>query len=423
MRVWGVRSGPSSSPATPTETAQPPTLPGKPSIAVLPFENMSGDPEQEYFADGMVEDIITGLSRSKSAFCDRPSFQLHLQGQSCRHQAGRPGAWRSLRAGGQRSQGCQSRSHHRAARRCRDGKSHLWADRYDSTLEDIFDLQDRVTTSVIGAIAPRLERAEIARAQRKPTESLQAYDYYLRALSSFYQFTREQNIEALRLSQAANVIDPEFAAAYAIGAYSYLQRKLFGWRSDAAQERVEARRLVKRAIELDKDDPTVLARAGQVISELMGEVEEGAVLVSRAINLDPNLVIARYSRGWEHLSLGDVDAALEQFHVAVRLSPLDPLLFFAQIGIAYAHFMAGRYDEGSSWARSAVLQRPNYLDAQFILAACLAMSGRVEEAQVVCARLMQQKPALRISRIKTKFRRAEDIERLSQACRIAGMPE
>jgi adenylate cyclase len=131
--------------------------------------------------------------------------------------------------------------------------NHIWADKYDSTLEDIFDLQDRVTMSVIGAIAPRLERVEIARAQRKPTESLQAYDYYLRALSSFYQFTREQNVEALRLSQAANVIDPEFAAAYAIGAYSYLQRKLFGWSSDAAQERVEARRLVNRAIELDND--------------------------------------------------------------------------------------------------------------------------------------------------------------------------
>ena len=215
------------------------------------------------------------------------------------------------------------------------------ADRFDSLLEDIFDLQDRVTSSVIGAISPRLERAEIARAQRKPTESLQAYDYYLRALSSFYQFTREQNIEALRLSQAANVIDPEFAAAYAIGAYSYLQRKFFGWRSDAAQERVEARRLVKRAIELDKDDPTVLARAGQVISELMGEAEEGAVLLSRAINLDPNLVVARYSRGGEHLWLGDVDAALEQFHVAVRLSPLDPLPFFCPDRDSICSFYGG----------------------------------------------------------------------------------
>jgi TolB-like protein/class 3 adenylate cyclase len=427
MRVWRIRIGPISSPAqvtkSLTETAQPLAFPDKPSIAVLPFQNMSGDPEQEYFADGMVEEIITGLSRSKLLFVIARQSTFTYKGKAVDiKQVGRELGVRYALEGSVRKAGNRLRITGQLIDAATG--AHLWADRFDSLLEDIFDLQDRVTSSVIGAISPRLERAEIARAQRKPTESLQAYDYYLRALSSFYQFTREQNIEALRLSQAANVIDPEFAAAYAIGAYSYLQRKFFGWRSDPAQERVEARRLVKRAIELGKDDPTVLARAGQVISELMGEVEEGAVLVSRAINLDPNLVVARYSRGGEHLWLGDVDAALEQFHVAVRLSPLDPLLFFAQTGIAYAHFMAGRYDDGSSWARSAVLQRPNYLNAQFILAACLAMSGRVEEARVVCARLMQLNPALRISRIKeTKYRRAEDIERLSQACRIAGIPE
>jgi TolB-like protein/class 3 adenylate cyclase len=279
MRVWRVRSGPSSSPATPTETAQPPTLPGKPSIAVLPFENMSGDPEQEYFADGMVEDIITGLSRSKSLFVIARNSSFTYKGKAVDiKRVGRELGVRYVLEGSVR----KAVNRVRITAQLVDAATgnHIWADRYDSTLEDIFDLQDRVTMSVIGAIAPRLERAEIARAQRKPTESLQAYDYYFRALSSFYQFTREQNIEALRLSQAANVIDPEFAAAYAIGAYSYLQRKLFGWSSDAAQERVEARRLVNRAIELDKDDPTVLARAGQVISELMGEVEEGAVLVT-----------------------------------------------------------------------------------------------------------------------------------------------
>jgi tetratricopeptide (TPR) repeat protein len=190
-----------------------------------------------------------------------------------------------------------------------------------------------------------------------------------------------------------------------------------------APARPEAGRLVKRAIELDKDDPSVLAMAAQVVAYVVGEVEAGAVLASRAIDLDPNLATARYWGGWEHLWLGDVDAALEQFHVVLRLSPLDPRLFFAQTGIAYAHFMAGRYDDGASWATSAVLQQPNYAQAQFVLAACHAMSGRVEEARVVCARLMQLKPALRFSRMKTKFRRAEDIERLSQACRIAGIPE
>jgi adenylate cyclase len=420
VRAYAVRAGALSVPTEGLATAPP--LPDKPSIAVLPFENMSGDPEQEYFADGMVEEIITALSRSKSLFVIARHSTFTYKGKSIDiKQVGCELGIRYVLEGSVRKAGNRVR----ITAQLIDAATgaHLWADRFDSQLEDIFDLQDQVTSSVIGAIFPQLERAEIERAKRKPTESLQAYDYYLRALSSFYQFTREQNIEAVRLSQAANEIDPEFAAAYAIGAYSYLQRKMFGWMSDAAQDRVETQRLVKRAIELAKDDPTVLARAGQVISGLMGEVEEGAALVSRAQNLDPNLVIARYPAGWEHLWLGDVDEALKQFHLTVRLSPLDPLRFFAQTGIAFAHFMAGRYDDGSSWARSAVLQRPNYPNAQFILAACHAMSGRVEEARVVSARLMRAKPALRISKIKTKFRRAEDIERLLQACRIAGIPE
>jgi TolB-like protein len=397
-------------------------LPDKPSIAVLPFTNLSSDAEQEYFADGMVEDIITGLSRSKSLFVIARHSSFTYKGNAVDiKQVGRELGVRYVLEGSVRKAGNRVR----ITGQLIDATTgaHLWADRFDSQLEDIFELQDQVTSRVIGAIFPQLERAEIERANRKPTENLEAYDYYLRALSSFYQFTREQNIESLRLSAAANAIDPQFAAAYALGAFSLLQRKFFGWRSDPTQEVVEARRLVKRAIELDRDDPTVLARAGQVMSEMTGEVEEGAALLSRAIDLDPSLVIGRYSRASERLFLGDIDAALEQYHLAVRLSPLDPLLFFAQTGMAYAHFMAGRYGDGLPWARSAVLQRPNYVNAQFILAACLAMSGRIEEARVICARLMQLRPDLRISGIKTRFRRAEDTERLSQACRLAGVPE
>jgi len=399
-------------------------LPDKPSIAVLPFETMSGGPEQEYFADGMVEDIITGLSRSKSVFVIARQSTFTYKGKAVDiKQVGRELGVRYVLEGSVR----------KAANRVRitgqliDATTgvHLWADRFDSLLEDIFDLQDRVTSSVIGAIAPQLQRAEIERAQRKPTGSLQAYDYYLRALAAFYRRTREETTEALKLTEIASGIDPEFAAAYALGARCYIQRKSFGWRTDAAEEIAETRRLARRAIELDQDDPSVLARAGHALAFVVGEIEEGADLVSRAIDLDPNQATARYWMGWIRLWLGEIDAAIEQFQVALRLSPLDPSIFTAHSGMAWAHFMAGRNEEASSWAAATIRRQPNFLAGHRIMMACHAMSGRVEEARKTCMLALQLDPTLRISRIKdvATFRRAEDIERLAQAFRIAGVPE
>jgi len=400
------------------------TLPDKPSIAVLPFQNMSGDPEQEYFADGMVEDIITGLSRSKSLFVIARQSTSTYKGKVVDiRQVGRELGVRYMLEGSVRKAGNRVR----ITGQLIDAAAgvHLWADRFDGLLEDIFDLQDRVTSSVIGAISPQLERAEIARARRKPTESLQAYDYYLRALASLYRFTREENIEALRLTKIANGIDPEFAISYALGATCYIQRKAFGWSTDDAQERVETQRLAGRAIEFGKDDPTVLAMVGDALAFVVGEVEEGAALVLRAINLDPNQALARNWGGWTHLWLGDVDAAIEQFHAALRLSPLDPWIITAQTGLANAHFLAGRNEEASSWAATAVRQQPNYVAAQRIMMACHAMSGNLEKAREACALVLQLDPTQRIARMKDKtlFRRTQDIERLAQAYRIAGMPE
>ncbi|MFL5236347.1 MAG: adenylate/guanylate cyclase domain-containing protein [Rhizomicrobium sp.] len=426
IRVWRVRIAPISFPAMVTnlssKTAQPLPLPDKPSIAVLPFQNMSVDPEQEYFADGMVEDIITGLSRSKSLFVIARHSTFTYKGKAVDiKQVGRELGVRYVLEGSVRKAGNRVRISGQLIDAATG--AHLWADRFDSQLDDIFDLQDRVTSSVIGALSPQLERAEIERAKRKPTESLQAYDYYLRALACVHKFTSEANIDALRLTRIASALDPEFAAAYALGARCYVQRKTFGWRIDtAAQEIAEARRLARRAIELDRDDPSVLARAGNALAFLVGEVEEGAALVARAITLDPNLAAARHWSGWVRLCLGDVDAAIEQFEVASRLSPLDPRIFMVQTGLAYAHFFAGRNADATLWATTAFRQQPNYRNAHFILAACHAMSGRIEEAREICAQL---NPPGRISRImdKTPFRRAEDVDRLAQAFRIAGMPE
>jgi TolB-like protein/class 3 adenylate cyclase/Flp pilus assembly protein TadD len=400
------------------------TLPDKPSIAVLPFQNMSGDPEQEYFADGMVEDITTGLSRSRSLFVIARNSTFTYRGKAVDiKQVGRELGVRYVLEGSVRKSGNRVRITAQLIDTA--AGTHLWADRFDSQLEDIFDLQDRVTGSVIGAIYPQLERAEIERAQRKPTESLKAYDYYLRALAKFYKYTKETCIETLKLTKTANDVDPEFALGYALGADCYNQKKVYGWSSDVAREIAEASELARKAIELDKDDPSVLSKAGMALAYVVGEVEEGAALLERAINLDPNLASARTWRGWTHNYLGECDAAIEQFQTALRLSPVDPRIYSPQTGMAYALFFSGRHEDATPWATLATRQQPNFVSAHRILIAALAASGRFDEARQACLHALQIDPSQRISGIadRTPFRRAADIERLAQAFRIAGMPE
>jgi tetratricopeptide (TPR) repeat protein len=303
--------------------------------------------------------------------------------------------------------------------------THLWADRFDGLLDDIFDLQDRVTSSVVGAILPHLERAEIERAQRKPTESLQAYDYYLRALAASYRFTREANLEVLELTRAASAIDPQFALPHALAVFGFTQRKAFGWSANIADEISETRRLAARAIELDRDDARVLAMAGFGLCYVAGEVEEAAVLLARAIQLDPNLMLARTWMGWTKVYLGDMDGAIEQLEVALRVNPLDPRRYTTSTAMAYAHFFAGRNDEAFALATDAVRRQPNNLAAQRIMMACQAVAGRVDEARQTCAAAMRIDPNQRISASSARgpFRRPQDIAKLEGAFRIAGMPE
>jgi TolB-like protein len=218
-------------------------LPNKPSIAVLPFANLGSDPEQEYFADGMVEDIITGLSRSKLLFVIARNSTFTYKGKAVDiRRVGRELGVRYVLEGSVRRAGKRVRVTAQLIDASTD--AHIWADRFDSDLEDIFDLQDRLTSNVIGSISPQLERAEIERAQRKPTKNLQAYDYYLRALFSVHQFTRQGNAEALELAKTAISLDPYFALAYAYAANTFGQRKAFGWVVDAAQERYSSTTMI-----------------------------------------------------------------------------------------------------------------------------------------------------------------------------------
>jgi adenylate cyclase len=428
MRAWRIRIEAGSSSlgraTAAAESAPPLALPEKPSIAVLPFQNMSGDPEQEHFADGMVEDIITGLSRSKALLVIARNSTFTYKGKAVDiKQVGRELGVRYVLEGSVR----KSVNRVRITGQLIDAATgtHLWAERFDGLLDDIFDLQDRVTSSVIGAILPHLERAEIERAQRKPTESLQAYDYYLRALASSYRFTREANLETLELTRAASAIDPHFALSHALAAFSFTQRKAFGWSANIADEISETRRLAAQAIELDGDDARVLGMAGFALGYVVGEVEVAAELLARAIRLDPNLVLARTWMGWTKVYLGDMDGAIEQLEVAQRVNPLDPRRYVTVTAMAYAHFFAGRNDEASVWAANVVRQQPNYLAGLRIMTACHAMAGRIEEARQACAVAMRIDPTQRISvsNARAPFRRPQDIDKLAQAFRIAGMPE
>jgi TolB-like protein/class 3 adenylate cyclase len=428
MRTWRVRLGgqgaATAQPGPPASQAPALALPNKPSIAVLPFQNMSGDPEQEYFADGMVEDIITGLSRSKSLFVIARNSTFTYKGKAVDiKQVGRELGVRYVLEGSVRKAGKRVRVTAQLIDASTD--AHIWADKFESDLEDIFDLQDRLTGSVIGAISPQLERAEMERAQRKPTENLRAYDYHLRAQFSAYQFTRESNAEALELTKIAISLDPAFARGYALAANYFGQKKAFGWVADAVQERAEARQFAERAIKLDPDDPLVLAMSGQTYSYVLEEPENGAAILAKSIALDPNSVFARNWNGWTQLYLGNIDAAIEHFAAAIRLSPLDPRLFIPQTGMAYAHFFAGNYEEGLSWATSAIQSRSNFPGAHRMVMANLAMAGRIAEARRACDVVLIADPTFRISEItkRTPLRRAEDVEKLGKAYRIAGVPE
>jgi len=421
VRVYRVRLGGAAASPRP---ALP--LPGKPSIAVLPFQNMSGDPEQDYFADGIVEEIITALSRFRQLFVIARNSSFTYKGRAVDvKQVSRELGVRYVLEGGVR----------RAANRVRitaqliDAATgaHLWADRFDGGLEDIFDLQDEVTTNVVGAIAPKLEQAEIDRAKRKPTENLDAYDYYLRGMASLYQFSSREAIDkALRFFYRAIELDADFASAYGTAAWCYTMIKSSSWTTDYGRETAETARLARRAVELGKDDAVALSYAGWALAYVVRDLDAGGAFIDRALALNRNFLAAWHSSGWVRIWLGKPDEAIEHFAHAMRLSPLDPLMPEVQAGTAHAHLFAGRYDEACSWAGMALRELPDLHVALRIVAASNALGGRMEEAKDACMRLQQLSPALSVANLRDSlgpYRRPEDLARYEEGLRKAGLPE
>ena len=302
--------------------------------------------------------------------------------------------------------------------------AHLWADHFDGVLEDVFDLQDRVTTSVVGAIAPKLEEVETKRAMRKPTESLDAYDHYLRGMAHYHLFTRDSLLEARQLFRRATDLDPTYAAAYGFGAFCVAVCQTNGWLVDREREITEGARLARRAVAIGMDDPVALVTGGAGLGTLAGELENALVYVDRAISLNPNLALAWSMSGYGRMYLGDHSDAIARLERAIRLSPLDLLAYHFYAGIGWAHLFAGRYDEAAYWARKAALEKPGWAVPPRVEAIACALSGRIVEAQEALARMRAIDPNLRLSKLTlTRWRRAEDRTLYIGGLRRAGLPE
>ena len=303
--------------------------------------------------------------------------------------------------------------------------SHIWADRFEDDLADIFGLQDRITSSVVGAIFPNLELAEISRARQK-LGSLAAYDYYLQSLAAFYRFTRKNHEQALSLLQKAIDLDPEFALAHAIKSHLHCGvRKSSGWDDNPIEERKEAERLARRAMELDRNDPRVLANVGITLAWGLLRCQEGSDLIDQALEIDPNYALAWSWGAVARVGLGEHDSAIKYCERALRLSPLDPRTFVAANAMASVHFLAGRYEEAITWAAKALRQHHGYPLAMQTTVASHALAGRIEDAKRACALYLQLHPQTRLSGIKERMLcvRKEDIQKYVTGLRLAGLPE
>jgi len=396
----------------------------KPSIAVLPFANFSGDPEQTYFADGVVDEIITALSRMPWLFviARTSSFTYRDRAIDVR-QIGRELGVRYVLEGSVRK--VDNRVRIMAQLIDTQTGSHLWAHRFDGAVDDIFGLQDQLTSNVVGAIAPKLQQVEVERVRHKPTESLVAYDYFLRGMASFHRFTKRDTATALKQFQFAIELDPTFATPYGMAALCYARHKAANWWSDPAKETSDATRVARTAVELGSDDVVALSAGGWALAYVASDLDDGAAFVDRALMLGPCLAPAWMWSGWIRIFLGEHDTAVTHFAESMRMGPLDPMIVIAQTGTAFAHLLSHRNGEASKWAEDALRSHPSHFFANVVCACTRALAGRSVDAHSVMARVREINTTLRISNLRDSepLRRPEDLETWAVAMRKAGLPE
>ena len=425
MRAWRLRMNASGSAAAPieppVESTQALALPDKPSIAVLPFQNMSGDPEQEYFADGMVEEITTALSRFKWLFVIARNSSFTFKGKAVDiKEVGRRLGVRYVLEGSVR----KASGKVRITGQLIDAVTgtHIWVDRFERDLTDIFALQDEVTVAVVSAIQPKLLQTEIAMATRQRPENLTAYDCYLRARQQFYSSTREAVAETIRLADRALELDPRFGLVAALAGASHMQNVLWGYAADPQFDRKEAVRLCRLALSLDDSDADILAWAAVISAFMVGDHESAIELADRAVALNPNSYQAWGCRGHVYRVAGLPEEAVRSFERAIRMSPIDPLLHVTFAGMGLAFIELGRFDEAIVAGKKALRQNPSFSAAYRCLASAFAHLGRAAEAREAAARVLEVDPGFTISAWIARGGQS-NAKLLMEGLRKAGLPE
>ena len=421
VHVYRVRAGRIATAAAGLALA----LPDKPSLAVLPFQNMSGDPEQEYFADGIVEDITTAIARLPWLFVIARNSSFTYKGKAVDvKQVGRELGVRYVLEGSVRKAGSRVRITGQLIDTTTG--AHIWADRIDGAIDDIFELQDQVASSVAGAIEPKLRLAEIERAARKPTESLDAYDLHLRALAQFHLLTPDGHEHAIQLAQQALQLDPVYAPAAAMVGWCRLIQAVQGWVQPTDAEIADGVRLSRQAIEGGRDDPESLWMAGYAVLHLAGDRATGSVAIERAITLNPNCAHAWLVSGFVHCFSNRPEQGIEAANRGMRLSPVDPLGYMFADVVALGHLVAGRYAEAMEWVDRSLAEQPRFLPAVRIKVVLCGHLGLIDEAKQWVGRVLDLHPGLTVGGFDSfarSFFSPEVRGHYIEGLRKAGLPE
>src|SRR5262245_11392235 len=397
-------------------------VPDKPSIAVMPFQNISGDPEQEYFTDGMVEDIITGLSRIKWLFVIARNSSFVYKGKVVDiKQVGRELGVRYVLEGSVRKAGNRLRITGQLIEA--ETSTHVWADKYDGVLEDVFDLQDKITETVVGIIEPSVRRAEIERARRKRPDNLGAYDLFLRGLHHTHPAMPEDAAVAIGYLEEALELDPEYASAHAVLALNREVRFRSAGYNDA--DRIAAVRHARLALALGTDDATALAIAALTVLHIDRDFEAASGAIARALSLNESCATALYWGAHIHACSGDPVLAEDYAHRALRLSPFDPFSYEAHVAFTAVRVRQRRYDDAAVRIAKAVQANPGFSVLYAVQAAALALTGRTDEAKIVARRLLEIEPAFRVQAYIAfaGFMVPEALTPLADGLRQAGLPE